>query len=187
MKATPVSELPGLLVISGLTHRDERGFFQEIYHRDKLEAAGLSARFVQDNHSRSHLRVLRGMHFQHPKQQGKLVAVLRGEVFDVAVDVRVGSPFFGRWFGIRLSEANGLRLYVPGDFAHGFLTLSPEADVVYKCTDVYAPQSEHTLLWSDPDVGVEWPGIPALVSAKDMAGRTLKELQRRGKLPSYRL
>jgi dTDP-4-dehydrorhamnose 3,5-epimerase len=174
VRITPTA-LPDVLRIESTVHGDERGFFQETWRCDLFEQAGLPARFVQDNHSRSRGRTLRGLHYQLVQPQGKLVRVVIGEVFDVAVDVRRSSPTFGRWVGEILSAENKRQLWVPPGFAHGFLVMSDSADFVYKCTDYYHPASERSLLWNDPAVGIEWPlhGTEPLLSAKDRAGAPL--------------
>lgn len=172
-----------VLVIEPDVYGDDRGFFLETWQRDRYAEAGVGGPFVQDNHSRSARGVLRGLHFQMPRPQGKLVQVLRGEVFDVAVDVRIGSPTFGRWAGCRLSDDDHHQMWVPEGFAHGFLALSDRADFHYKCTDFYAPEAERTLRWDDPDVGVDWPIDGPVVSEKDAGGASLEELQRAGHLP----
>jgi dTDP-4-dehydrorhamnose 3,5-epimerase len=148
----------------------------ETWHRDKFRAAGLDLSFVQDNHSGSGRNTLRGLHYQLGRPQGKLVRVVLGEVFDVAVDLRRSSPTFGRWTGTTLSAGNRLQLWVPEGFAHGYFVVSERAEVVYKCTDVYAPQEERTLRWDDPDVGIAWPLGPEapLVSAKDAQGLSFR-------------
>ncbi len=165
--------IPDVVLIRPKVHGDARGFFLETWRADAFGAAGLDLRFVQDNHSRSSQWILRGLHYQVQQPQGKLVRVTRGEVFDVAVDMRRSSKTFGHWIGSTLSDINGHMLWVPPGFAHGFLVLSETADFIYKCTDYYAPQYERTLLWSDPTVGIEWP-IPSevqpLLSAKDASG-----------------
>jgi dTDP-4-dehydrorhamnose 3,5-epimerase len=172
------TELPGVVIIEPRVHGDARGFFQEIHHQPRYAEAGIAAAFVQDNYSRSRRGTLRGLHFQIVRPQGKLVQCLRGAVFDVAVDVRRGSPTFGRWTGTDLSEENHRQLYVPPGFAHGFCVLSESADILYKCTDLYHPEHERTLLWNDPAVGIEWPleGEP-LLSPKDQQGKPLAELE----------
>ena len=172
------TKLPGVLVIEPRVFGDARGYFKETWQRTRYDAAGIAADFVQDNLSRSRQGTLRGLHFQLRRPQGKLVQVFRGEVFDVAVDVRRGSPTFGRWEGIVLSEANHRQLYIPPGFAHGFCVLSESADLFYKCTDYYDPQDERTLLWNDPAVAVEWPlaGAP-LLSEKDQRGAPLDKLE----------
>lgn len=166
------SDLPGVLVIEPRVFGDVRGFFMETWNADVFRTSGLGMTFVQDNHSRSQKGVLRGLHFQNPGPQGKLVRVTRGAVFDVAVDLRRSSPHFGKWVGVELSEMNQRMLWVPEGFAHGFLTLENDTDFLYKCTAPYAPQSEHTLLWDDPAVGIEWPlaDIDPIISSKDAAG-----------------
>lgn len=180
------SPLPGVLVIEPRVHGDARGFFVETYRESQLAAAGVPTRFVQDNHSRSRRGTLRGVHLQLEQPQGKLVRVSRGSVFDVAVDVRRGSPHFGRWFGMELDDVHHRMMYLPPGFAHGFLVLSEEADFVYKCTAYYHPASECGLVWNDPDVGIAWPdlGQPPLLSGKD---RLLPTLARATDLPVYRV
>jgi dTDP-4-dehydrorhamnose 3,5-epimerase len=175
MKVTQ-SALLGVRVVELRVFRDERGYFLETWSEERYAAAGIDARFVQDNLSYSRGGVLRGLHFQEPHAQGKLVSVLRGEVFDVAVDVRVGSPTFGRWEGFTLSAENGRQLYLPPGFAHGFVVTSEDALFAYKCTDYYHPGAERTLLWSDPELGIEWPVESPLVSPKDRGGLPLREV-----------
>jgi dTDP-4-dehydrorhamnose 3,5-epimerase len=175
MKVTP-GALPEVLVLEPRVFGDERGFFLESYnHRVFREAAGIDANFVQDNHSRSARNVLRGLHYQLKQAQGKLVRVVAGEVFDVAVDLRRSSPRFGRWMGLHLSAENKRMLWIPAGFAHGFLALSESAEVLYKTTDYYAPEHERCVLWNDRDIGIDWPltGVP-LVSGKDVRGVALK-------------
>lgn len=172
------TEIPGMVEIQPQVFGDERGFFLEMYHRDKFSDAGLPTDFVQDNLSRSKRGTLRGLHYQLEHAQGKLVRVMSGVVYDVAVDLRKSSPAFGRWVGVTLSAEAHNVAYVPPGCAHGFLVLSESADFYYKCTDVYAPQHERTLLWNDPDVGVEWPTDDLgdlILSAKDEAGKRLSE------------
>ena len=155
---------------------DERGFFLESYNQRVFrEITGINATFVQDNHSRSARNVLRGLHYQLKQAQGKLVRVVAGEVFDVAVDLRRSSPRYGRWMGLHLSAENKRMMWIPSGFAHGFLALSESAEVLYKATDYYAPEHERCLMWNDPDIGIEWPiaGVP-LVSEKDTRGVALK-------------
>ena len=183
MKVHPTS-LPGVLLIEPTVHRDDRGFFLETYHREKYRAGGLGASFVQDNHSRSRRGTLRGLHAQGRRPQGKLVRCIEGEIFDVAVDMRRGSPTFGRWTGATLSAENFHQLYVPGDFLHGFCVTSDIAQVEYKCTDVYDPEGEIGVAWNDPDIGIDWPIAEPLLSAKDAAAPRLKEIEHR--LPAYR-
>lgn len=165
-------ELPGLMLLEPRLFGDERGFFFESYNRRAFHAAtGLDVDFVQDNHSRSARGVLRGLHYQIHQPQGKLVRVVRGEVFDVAVDLRRASPAFGRWQAVLLSEQNKRQLWIPPGFAHGFLTLSESADFLYKTTDYYAPEHERCLAWNDPQLAIEWPlAAPPLLSAKDQLG-----------------
>lgn len=175
MKVTRTA-LPEVLLIEPRVFADERGFFFESYNRRALREAGLDAEFVQDNHSRSSRKVLRGLHYQIQRAQGKLVRVVAGEVFDVAVDLRRSSPNFGRWVGVRLSEANKQMLWVPPGFAHGFLVLSQVAEFLYKTTDYWAKEHERTLLWNDPALGIDWPieGEPIL-APKDAEGRRLAD------------
>jgi dTDP-4-dehydrorhamnose 3,5-epimerase len=163
--------IPDVVLVKPRVFGDERGFFFESWNRRTLAAAGLDAEFVQDNHSRSRRGVLRGLHYQLEKAQGKLVRVVDGEVFDVAVDLRRSSPTFGRHVGITLSAANKDMLWIPPGFAHGFLVLSERADFLYKTTDYWYPEHERTLLWNDPALGIAWPltGAPTL-AAKDVDG-----------------
>lgn len=174
MKIFPTG-IPGPMVIEPRVFGDQRGFFMETWNADAFAKAGLNMAFVQDNHSRSQKGVLRGLHFQNPGPQGKLVRVIRGAVFDVAVDLRWSSPNFGRWVGVELSAQNQRMFWVPEGFAHGFLTLEDDTDFLYKCTAPYAPQSEHSLAWNDPAVAIEWPldGIEPIVSPKDAGGLSL--------------
>jgi dTDP-4-dehydrorhamnose 3,5-epimerase len=172
--------LAQLLVLTPRYFRDERGFFVESYNKRAFaEAAGADFEFVQDNHSRSTRGVLRGLHYQlSPHAQGKLVRVANGEIFDVAVDLRGGSPTFGRWFGTALSAEKGNQLWIPPGFAHGFLTLSETADVLYKATDYYAPDCERTVAWDDPDIGIDWPlEIEPVLSARDAAAPRLAQAE----------
>lgn len=167
--------LAGLRLVKPRVFSDARGFLLEIYQGRRYREAGLPAQFVQDNHSRSARGVLRGLHYQLPNPQGKLVACLSGEIFDVAVDLRRSSPTFGRWHGVQLSGENHWQLYVPDGFAHGFCVLSDTAHVLYKCTDYYSPGNEHTLIWNDPTVGVDWPVREPVLSEKDAQGKRLSE------------
>lgn len=171
--ATP---LAGVRVLEPRVFGDSRGFFLESYNRAELAPAGIEAEFVQDNHSRSARHVLRGLHYQLRRPQGKLVRVVRGAVFDVAVDLRRGSPSFGRWFGETLSDENKRMLWIPPGLAHGFLVTSDSADVLYKATDYYAPEDEVSLRWDDPAIGIQWPlqGEP-IVSAKDRQGMAFSD------------
>jgi dTDP-4-dehydrorhamnose 3,5-epimerase len=180
------TELPGVLVIEPKVFGDARGFFMETYNAQRYAKAGIPARFVQDNLSSSRRGVLRGLHFQNPHGQEKLVQVLEGEVFDVAVDIRLGSPTFGRWVGTRLSGTNRHQFYVPAGFAHGFCTLSDRALFAYKCSDLYHPEAEGSILWSDSDIGIQWPVDQPVLSAKDAAASRLREVDTT-RLPSYQV
>jgi len=178
MQVIPTA-IPEVLIIEPKVFGDTRGFFFESYNeRAFAQATGLKVPFVQDNHSRSALGVLRGLHYQIRQPQGKLVRVVRGSVFDVAVDLRRGSPSFGQWVGVELSESNHRQLWVPPGFAHGFLVTSESADFLYKTTDYYAPEHERCIAWDDPAIGIRWPleGAPQL-SAKDKAGLTLAQAE----------
>jgi dTDP-4-dehydrorhamnose 3,5-epimerase len=161
--------LPGVLLIEPKVFGDARGFFKETWASDRYRQAGIVGEFVQDNLSRSAHGILRGMHLQHPHGQGKLVSVVDGSVFDVAIDVRVGSPTFGRWYGCDLSAENHRQLWIPPGFAHGFCVTTESAVFMYKCTDTYHPESEIGIAWNDPDVGIVWPISRPLLSAKDSA------------------
>ncbi|NJD07974.1 MAG: dTDP-4-dehydrorhamnose 3,5-epimerase [Methylococcaceae bacterium] len=177
--------LPGVLLITPKVFGDHRGFFQESWNRRVFADAGLDLDFVQDNLSFSARGILRGLHFQNPNGQGKLVHVLQGEVYDVAVDIRRGSPHFGRWFGVRLSADNHLQMYVPPGFAHGFCVLSETALFAYKCTEFYDPAAEHSLRFDDPDLAIDWPLEQApTLSGKDQAARRLKDFPE-DLLPTY--
>ncbi|MDH4656140.1 MULTISPECIES: dTDP-4-dehydrorhamnose 3,5-epimerase [unclassified Pseudomonas] len=169
--------LPGVLILEPTVFGDERGFFYESFNaRNFAEAAGVEREFVQDNHSRSQRGVLRGLHYQLQQAQGKLVRVVHGEVFDVAVDIRRNSPTFGRWVGVHLSAENKRQLWVPEGFAHGFLVLSEYAEFLYKTTDYYAPEHERCIRWDDPDLAIDWPFAEApQLSAKDQAGASFKD------------
>ena len=178
MKVTATA-IPDVLIIEPKVFGDARGFFFESFNQKAFnEATGTNHQFVQDNHSRSGKGVLRGLHYQIEKPQGKLVRVVRGAVFDVAVDIRKSSPTFGKWVGVELSEVNHRQLWVPPGFAHGFLVLSDSAEFLYKTTDYYAPAHERSMLWNDPDVGVVWPieGEPQL-AAKDAAAKRMDEAE----------
>lgn len=169
MKVVATS-VPGVLVIEAPVFRDDRGFFTEVHHADKFAALGIPSVFVQDNHSHSAGNVLRGLHFQLEQPQGKLVRPVTGVIFDVAVDLRRSSEYFGRWTGVRMRAGDGRQLWVPPGFAHGFLVLSESADVSYKCTTVYHGPSDRSLAWNDPRIGIEWPvpaGLSPLLSEKD--------------------
>jgi dTDP-4-dehydrorhamnose 3,5-epimerase len=169
------TDLPGVILVEPKVFGDERGFFMETYHGPRFAAAGIDLPFVQDNHSRSRKGVLRGLHYQLRHAQGKLVRVVQGEIFDVAVDARRSSPTFGRWFGAILSDTNRRQLYVPPGFAHGFCVVSDSADVLYKTTDVYHPEEERSVLWNDPAIGITWPVTDPIISAKDEQGKPLAE------------
>lgn len=166
--------LPGVKIVEPTVFPDDRGYFHEIHHRDKFIDAGIDVTFVQDNHSHSTKGTIRGFHFQEPNAQGKLVRAVNGEILDVAVDIRRGSPHFGKWISQILSSENKLQMWVPAGFAHALCVLSETADVIYKCTDVYAPQDEHSIIWDDPDIGVDWPIAMPTLSAKDLAAPTLE-------------
>ena len=170
------TSLPGGVVVEPRVFDDERGFFMESFNARDFAEAGLPTRFVQDNHSRSTRGVLRGLHYQYPAWQGKLVRALVGELFDVAVDIRRGSPHFGEWFGLTLSAENRKQLYVPPGFAHGFCVLSDVCEMAYKCTSLYLPADDACVLWNDPDIGIEWPLENPLLSEKDAAAPALAEL-----------
>ena len=174
MKVTPQA-LPEVLLVEPKVFGDARGFFLESFQARRYAEAGIPGPFVQDNLSRSVRGTLRGLHFQEPLPQGKLVTVLRGSVFDVAADVRRGSPTFGRWVGVELSEENHRQLWIPPGFAHGFCVTSDVADFFYKCTELYSPASERTIAWDDPELGIQWPVSQPLLSAKDRAGTTLAQ------------
>jgi dTDP-4-dehydrorhamnose 3,5-epimerase len=176
------TELPEVLVIEPKVHGDSRGFFYESFQARRYADAGISAPFVQDNLSRSVRGTLRGLHFQEPRAQGKLVQVLRGTVWDVAVDVRRGSPRFGRWAAVELSESTPRQLWIPPGFAHGFCVLSESADFFYKCTELYAPDSERSIAWNDPAIGIVWPVQEPLLSVKDRAAPHLADAP---VLPAY--
>jgi dTDP-4-dehydrorhamnose 3,5-epimerase len=170
------TNLPGVMIFEPKVFGDERGFFMETWQAERYEEAGLPARFVQDNLSFSRRGVLRGLHFQNPDQQGKLVYVLQGEVYDVAVDIRIGSPTFGEWEAAVLSSENKRQFYVPEGFAHGFLVTSDVVLFVYKCTARYNAKAEASVLWNDPEIGIEWPVETPLLSEKDRAAPTLGEI-----------
>jgi len=161
------TKLPGVLIIEAQHFADNRGCFMETYHQKTYEAAGLKKPFVQDNLSHSRQNVLRGLHYQLRNPQGKLIYVVSGEIYDVAVDIRRGSPTFGKWEGVNLSSENRKQIYVPEGFAHGFVVLSKTADVIYKCTDLYAPGDEYGIFWNDPAIGIKWPIDAPILSDKD--------------------
>jgi dTDP-4-dehydrorhamnose 3,5-epimerase len=172
---TQTTEIDGVLILEPDVYADARGSFFESWERERYHALGLPADWVQDNVSHSVRGVLRGLHFQHPRGQHKLVSVISGEIFDVAVDIRRGSPTFGRWTAARLSGENHLQLSVAAGCAHGFLVLSDRATVIYKCSGRYEPRVEHILRWDDPELGIEWPMKPDLIAPKDSAGRALAD------------
>jgi dTDP-4-dehydrorhamnose 3,5-epimerase len=183
MKVIP-QEVADVLVIEPAVFGDERGYFKETFHAERYRTAGMPLGFVQDNVSRSAYGILRGLHLQNPHGQGKLVQVLEGEVFDVAVDVRVGSPTFGKVVTATLSASNHRQLYIPPGFAHGFCVTSESALFFYKCTDLYHPECEVGVLYDDPALGIAWPVAKPLVSAKDAACLPLAQIDR-AKLPAY--
>jgi dTDP-4-dehydrorhamnose 3,5-epimerase len=169
-------EIESLVLVEPQLFGDERGFFLEFYKRSDFVRAGIDEHFVQDNHSRSSRGVLRGLHYQkEPRAQGKLVRCLEGSIWDVAVDIRMGSPTYGKWVGRELSGENRLMLYVPPGFAHGFLTLSDSADVLYKCTEEYSPADDRGIIWNDPDIGVAWKMTDPVLSAKDATHPRLRD------------
>jgi dTDP-4-dehydrorhamnose 3,5-epimerase len=177
------TELPGVLIIEPRVFRDARGFFLETFSAARYETAGAKGPFVQDNHSRSLKGTVRGLHLQVSRPQGKLIRATAGEVLDVVVDVRVGSPTFGKWISARLSGENFRQIYIPPGFAHGFAVLSDVVDVEYKCTDYYDPKDEITVRWDDPAIGIAWPEAPAILSERDQKARPLAELT--DALPRY--
>jgi dTDP-4-dehydrorhamnose 3,5-epimerase len=181
MKLLPTDH-PELLLIEPDVHRDARGFFLETYHARRYAECGIPGVFVQDNHSRSGRAVLRGLHYQLDHPQGKLVRVASGRIFDVAVDIRQGSPYFGHCTGVELSGENQLQLYIPPGFAHGFCVLSEQVDFLYKCTDYYAPGDEYGIAWNDPALAIAWPEMDYLLSDKDMNNPVLAEARH---LPTY--
>ncbi len=175
MKVLPTG-LPGVVIIEPDVHRDRRGFFLETFHARKYEEGGIAGSFVQDNHSHSMRGTLRGLHAQARRPQAKLVRAVAGEMFDVAVDIRRGSPTFARWAGAVLSGENFRQLYVPPGFAHGFCVLSDQVDVEYKCTDFYDPEDELSVAWDDPQIGIEWPITDPILSEKDRRAPRLDQI-----------
>ncbi len=171
------TKIPDVIILEPKVFGDDRGFFYESFNEKAfLEATGTETKFVQDNHSKSGKNVLRGLHYQIQQPQGKLVRVAMGEVFDVAVDLRRNSEYFGQWVGVHLSADNKRQLWVPPGFAHGFLVLSENAEFLYKTTDYYAPAYERSVLWNDPDLGIDWPiDQPPILSSKDQLGRQFKD------------
>ena len=179
MKFTATS-IPEVILIEPNIFGDERGFFMETFRAAQFAEAGIPTRFIQDNHSGSRQGALRGLHYQIRQAQGKLLRVVSGEIFDVVVDIRRSSPSFGKWEGIYLSAKNKLQVWIPPGFAHGFYVLSDWAEVLYKTTDYYAPQWERTILWNDPEIGIQWPlieGAPPTLSPKDAQGKRLSEAE----------
>jgi dTDP-4-dehydrorhamnose 3,5-epimerase len=183
MRVTPL-EIPEVVLVEPRVFGDERGYFTEVWVAPRYQEFGLPGLFLQDNLSRSAHGVIRGLHLQHPHGQGKLVSAVYGEVFDVAVDVRVGSPTFGRWVATTLSESNKHQLYIPPGFAHGLCVTSEFALLSYKCTEVYHPEAELGVCYDDPDIGISWPVEQSLVSTRDRAHPRLKDLDW-SRLPSY--
>jgi len=171
------TELPGVFKIETQTYDDHRGYFRETYQQKKFNAIGIDRNFVQDNVSRSEKGVLRGLHFQEPSAQGKLVQVVWGEIFDVAVDVRLGSPNFGKWVGLELADTAGSMLWIPEGFAHGFAVLSDSATVIYKTTEFWAPEAERTIRWDDSDIGIDWPVTDPILADKDANAPKLAEVR----------
>lgn len=183
MRVTTI-DIPGVLVLEPTVLRDHRGGFAETYHIQRYREAGIVESFVQDNLSRSVRGTLRGLHFQEPHAQGKLVMAVEGSVYDVVVDIRVGSPTFGRWYGLELSDQNLRQIYVPPGCAHGFCVTSDTAIFMYKCTDYYSPKDERGVLWNDPALAIPWPITDPILSAKDRQYRPLAHMK--DELPSYR-
>lgn len=182
MRAIP-TDLSGVIIIEPDVHHDARGFFLETYHLEKYRALGMDAPFVQDNHSRSTFGTIRGLHLQVRRPQAKLIRVVEGEIYDVAVDVRRGSPTFGRWVGVKLSADQFRQCYIPAGFAHGFSVLSPAAQVEYKCTDVYDPADELGIAWNDPALAISWLVERPILSERDQRHPSLKDVIDR--LPAY--
>ena len=179
MKFTATT-IPDVIIIEPQVFGDQRGFFMETWRQDKFKEAGIPSEFIQDNHSSSSQGILRGLHYQIQQAQGKLVRVIKGEVYDVAVDMRLSSPSFGQWVGETLTAENKKMLWVPPGFAHGFYVTSPQAEFVYKCTDYYAPEHERSLLWNDKDLNINWPilqGTEPKLSEKDTKGIKFKEAE----------
>jgi dTDP-4-dehydrorhamnose 3,5-epimerase len=170
------TEIPGVIIVEPQVHRDDRGFFLESYHEPRYREGGIRERFVQDNHSQSTRGTLRGLHGQYPHPQGKLVRVTAGEVFDVAVDVRKGSPAYGKYLAMQLSAENFRQIYLPPGVLHGFLVTSEVAEFQYKCTDIYRPESDFSVAWNDPDIGVAWPIEEPILSEKDRNAPQLRNV-----------
>jgi dTDP-4-dehydrorhamnose 3,5-epimerase len=176
LKATP-TELPDVILLEPAVFRDERGWFMETFNAATMARLGLPTEFVQDNHSRSSYGVVRGLHYQLAQPQGKLLRCTRGRILDVAVDIRRSSPLFGKWMSVELSEENFRMLWIPPGFAHGFAVLSESAEVVYKCTTLWNKESDRTLLWNDPELGIEWGLTDPIISEKDQKGARLREAE----------
>lgn len=175
--------IPDVILIKPKVFEDERGFFMETYKKGDFEKAGIKGEFIQDNHSKSRYGVLRGLHFQkEPYAQAKIVRCIRGIIYDVAVDIRKKSPYFGKYVGIILSEFNKWQLYIPRGFAHGFVALSDEAEVAYKVDNIYAPDHESGIIWNDPDIGIKWPIDNPIISKKDQKWPTLQQLKEKNEL-----
>ncbi|MGA1865419.1 MAG: dTDP-4-dehydrorhamnose 3,5-epimerase [bacterium] len=175
MNFIPSEKLPGVIIIEPEIFEDSRGFFMEVYHHEKYRHAGIKEHFVQDNRAGSKKNTIRGLHYQIENAQGKLVLVLAGKIYDVAVDIRRNSPTFGKWLGMILSDENKTSLYIPPGFAHGYCVLSDKAEVLYKCTDLYAPQYERCIRWDDPALAIEWPVKEPILSGKDKNAPYLKD------------
>ena len=174
------TEIPGVIIVEPDVFGDHRGFFMESWHAEKFAEAGIDAQFVQDNHSRSNQGILRGLHYQIEQPQGKLVRVLSGEVFDVAVDLRRDSPTFGKWFGMTLNDIDKKMLWMSPGFAHGFYVVSEQADFFYKCTELYAPEYERAIRWDDPDLAIDWPiasGQEPVLAPKDAAANSFEDAE----------
>jgi dTDP-4-dehydrorhamnose 3,5-epimerase len=178
------TELEGVLIIEPQAFGDDRGFFMEIFQKQRYRGAGIETEFVQDNISHSMRNTLRGLHYQHPHDQAKLVQVLQGEVYDVAVDIRQGSPTFGRWVGVNLSAENRRQFFLPAGFAHGFCVLSTTALFLYKCSDFYAPEAEGGICWNDPDLDISWPVKTPILSERDSRFSPLRQVPAH-RLPAY--
>lgn len=179
--------IPGVLLCKPDVYRDDRGLFQETWHAEKYRSAGIDCKFVQDNRSVSGKGVLRGLHFQLKKPQAKLVSCIHGSVYDVAVDIRSGSPTFGAWTAAELTEENAHQMFIPVGFAHGFCVFSERAEIIYKCTELYDPSDDRGLLWNDPRIAVEWPIDKPLLSDKDKNQPLLDDLERSGDLPCCKI
>ena len=178
-------EIPEVILVEPRFFGDERGFFVETYKHSEFMTGGIPEHFVQDNHSRSSHGVLRGLHYQkHPKAQGKLIRCIEGRIFDVAVDIRIGSPSFGKWVGIELSDENNLMLYVPPGFAHGFLTTSGSAEIQYKCTEEYSPADDRGVIWNDPVINITWNTQTPVLSEKDRLLPLLRDADNNFRYPS---